>query len=147
MGRLGWDVGEVGYGMWGAGGGEGGWTGADDVESIAALNEAVDAGCNFFDTAWIYGRGHSEVLLGQIVSKRRDRKLYVATKVPPLDRKWPSTRSSRLDHVFPPEHIGEFVEKSRLNLGVDVIDLLQFHVWEDSWASDPTWQRVVERLK
>jgi len=147
LGHLGWNVGEVGYGMWGVGGGEGGWTGASDPESMASLEEAVALGCNFFDTAWIYGRGHSEVLLGEFIRRHVQSRLYIATKVPPKDRTWPSRRSSRLCDVFPPEHIEEYVEKSRANLRLDRIDLLQFHVWEDSWAGDPSWQRIVDRLK
>jgi aryl-alcohol dehydrogenase-like predicted oxidoreductase len=147
FGRLGWVIGEVGYGMWGVGGGEGGWSGATDDESMGSLTEAVRLGCNFFDTAWIYGRGHSEALLGRLAAEQRDSRLFVATKVPPKDRRWPSTRSSRLSDVFPPEHIEEYVEKSRANLRTDRIDLLQFHVWEDSWALDPSWQQVIERLK
>jgi hypothetical protein len=59
FGRLGWMVSEVGYGMWGIGGGEGGWTGADDEAGNIALDEAVRLGCNCFDTAWIYGRAAS----------------------------------------------------------------------------------------
>ena len=63
FGRTGWMVSEIGYGMWGMGG----WKGSDDGESLASLQLAVDLGCNFFDTAWGYGAGHSEGLLGQIV--------------------------------------------------------------------------------
>ena len=147
FGRLDWNVGEIGYGMWGVGGGEGGWTGASDAESLASLEQAVALGCNFFDTAWIYGRGHSERLLAQLTHLQSKPRLYIATKVPPKDRRWPSTRSSRLEDVFPHEHIEEYVEKSRANLDTDRIDLLQFHVWEDSWADEPSWQRVIERLK
>lgn len=57
FGRLGWKVSEVGYGMWGIAGGVGGWTGSADEQGMQALQLAVDKGCNFFDTAWIYGRG------------------------------------------------------------------------------------------
>ncbi|HEX2051286.1 MAG TPA: aldo/keto reductase [Actinomycetota bacterium] len=147
FGRLGWEVGEVGYGMWGIAGGEGGWTGADDDAGNAALDEAVRLGCNFFDTAWIYGRGHSEELLGELMRRHPDRRLYVATKIPPKDRKWPSTRDSRLEDVFPTDHVWEYTHKSLDGLGVDCIDLMQFHVWEDAWADDERWQKPVEEMK
>ncbi|AEH09297.1 MULTISPECIES: aldo/keto reductase [Protofrankia] len=147
FGRLGWQVSEVGMGMWGMGGGVQGWTGALDDEKIDALQRAVDLGCTFFDTAWIYGRGHSEQLLGQLVRANPDRRLYVATKVPPKDLAWPSTRKSRLEDVFPADHIEEYVGRSLDNLGLGSIDLLQMHVWEDSWAMDERWQRPLLSLK
>jgi aryl-alcohol dehydrogenase-like predicted oxidoreductase len=147
FGRLGWQVSEVGYGMWAIGGGENGWTGAGEDEKWNALNRAVELGCNFFDTAWIYGRGHSERLLGDLLRSHPDKRLYVATKIPPKDRAWPSTRDSRLTDVFPADHIKEYVERSRENLRVKTIDLLQFHVWEDSWADDDRWQRVIADLR
>lgn len=147
MGRLGWEVSEVGYGMWGIAGGEGGWSGADDAIGHAALDEAVRLGCNFFDTAWIYGRGHSEVMLGELLRRHPDKRLYVATKVPPKDRAFPSTRDSRLEDVFPPDHVREYTQRSLDNLGVERIDLLQFHVWEDDWADDPRWQEPVRELR
>jgi aryl-alcohol dehydrogenase-like predicted oxidoreductase len=143
FGRTGWQVGEVGYGMWGMAG----WTGSDDAQSLAALQAAVDGGCNFFDTAWAYGAGHSEQLLGQLVRDNVGRKLYVATKVPPMNRQWPSRRGERIDDVFPAAHIREYAEKSLSNLGVEMIDLLQFHVWEDDWADDDRWQRAVDDLR
>lgn len=142
FGRLGWPVAEVGYGMWGLAG----WTGSDDNQSRAALRLAVDLGVNFFDTALAYGDGKSEQMLGELVRERHDRKLYVATKVPPKNRRWPSRPGDRLDDAFPPDYVRQCVETSRTNLGVD-IDLLQFHVWEDNWAGDEHWQRVVDDLK
>jgi aryl-alcohol dehydrogenase-like predicted oxidoreductase len=147
FGRLGWQVSEVGYGMWGIAGGEGGWTGADDTTGYTALQRAVDLGCTFFDTAWIYGRGHSEHMLGELLRRNPQKRLYVATKVPPKDRRWPSTRQSRLADVYPEDHVLEYTAKSLAGLGVERIDLLQFHVWEDSWADDPSWQRAVTLLK
>ncbi|MFF8393079.1 aldo/keto reductase [Streptomyces sp. NPDC016172] len=147
LGRLGHDVSEVGYGMWGIAGGEGGWSGADDARGLESLQAAVDHGCNFFDTAWIYGRGHSEEMLAEALRANMDRRLVVATKVPPKDRAFPSTRASRLEQVFPSDHIRAYTERSLANLGVGRIDLLQFHVWEDAWAQDPTWQRTVTQLK
>jgi aryl-alcohol dehydrogenase-like predicted oxidoreductase len=125
----------------------GGWTGSDDRESLESLQLAVDLGCNFFDTAWAYGEGRSERLLGETVRANRDRRLYTATKVPPKNRVWPPRRDSSLDEVFPPDHIQEYAERSLANLGLPSIDLLQFHVWEDAWSDDDRWQRAVDDLK
>lgn len=143
FGRLGWPVSEIGYGMWGLAG----WTGSDDTQTMTALERSVALGCNFFDTAWAYGNGHSERLLGNLVRNHPDKKLYVATKVPPRNFKWPSRREFTLDECFPPDHIRRYAEKSLENLGVPHIDLLQFHVWEDQWAHDDRWQRAIEDLK
>jgi aryl-alcohol dehydrogenase-like predicted oxidoreductase len=143
FGRTGWKVGEIGYGMWGMAG----WSGSEDRQSLASLNLAVELGANFFDTAYAYGEGHSERLLGQLVRQHPQQKLYTATKIPPKDRQWPSRRGSRLDDVFPADYIRQMTETSLENLGVDCVDLQQFHVWEDSWASDHRWQRAVDDLK
>jgi aryl-alcohol dehydrogenase-like predicted oxidoreductase len=143
LGRLGWEVSEIGYGMWGIAG----WTGSDDAQSRRALQLAVDLGCNFFDTALAYGEGRSERMLGELVRANPGRRLYTATKVPPKDRRWPSRRGDRLDDAFPPEHIRACAEESLKNLGLASVDLLQFHVWEDDWAADDRWQRAVAELK
>lgn len=147
MGRLGWQVSEIGYGMWGIGGGPGGFTGWDYDTAPHCLDQAVESGCTFFDTAWVYGRGVSERMLGELVRRHPDRRLRVATKVPPLNREWPPRPDDTIDDVFPSDHIREYVHKSLENLGVDRIDLLQFHVWEDRWAGDERWQRVIDDLK
>lgn len=143
FGRTGWSVSEVGYGMWGMGG----WTESDDAESMQALRRSVELGCNFFDTAWGYGAGHSEGLLGQLVRAYPDRKLYTATKIPPKNSKWPSRRGYTLDETFPPDHIRRYTEWSLKNLGLSCVDLIQFHVWEDAWANDVRWQYAVADLK
>ena len=143
FGRLGWSVSDVGYGMWGLAG----WTGSDDDETRQALDEAVRLGCNFFDTAWAYGDGKSERMLGELVRAYPDRRLYTATKVPPKNRKWPSRSDYRLDDVFPPDYIRQYAESSLEHLGLPSVDLLQFHVWEDAWARDDRWHRVMEDLK
>jgi aryl-alcohol dehydrogenase-like predicted oxidoreductase len=143
FGRTGWQISQVGYGMWGMGG----WTGADDAESRQSLQQAVDEGCTFFDTAWGYGEGHSERLLGELVRANAGRRLYTATKIPPKNFQWPSRRGTPLDAAFPPEHIREYTEKSLTNLGLSQVDLIQFHVWEDDWADDERWQRAVDDLK
>jgi aryl-alcohol dehydrogenase-like predicted oxidoreductase len=143
FGRTGWQVSDVGYGMWGMAG----WSGSEDAESLRSLQLAVDSGCNFFDTAWAYGDGHSERLLGQVVRSNPGKRLYTATKVPPKHRLWPSRRGDTLDDVFPPDYVRDYAERSLTNLGLSTVDLLQFHVWEDDWADDDRWQRVVDDLK
>jgi aryl-alcohol dehydrogenase-like predicted oxidoreductase len=143
FGRSGWQVSEVGYGMWGMAG----WTGSEDEQSRQALQRAVDLGCNFFDTAFAYGEGRSEQFLGELLRANPTNKLYTATKIPPKNRCWPSRRGFALADVFPPDHIREYTEKSLINLGQSSVDLLQFHVWEDEWAADVRWQRAVEDLK
>ena len=143
FGRTGWQVSQLGYGMWGMAG----WSGADDEQSLESLQLAVDHGVNFFDTAWAYGEGRSERLLGRVVRANRDARLYAATKIPPKHRQWPSRRGDPLDDVFPPDYIREYTHRSLENLGFTTIDLLQFHVWEDEWAEDERWQRAVDDLK
>jgi aryl-alcohol dehydrogenase-like predicted oxidoreductase len=143
LGRTGWQVGEIGYGMWGLAG----WTGSSDAESLDSLERAIALGCTFFDTAWAYGAGRSERLLGQVVRGHRDKSLVIATKVPPKNNTWPSRRGFKLDDCFPPDHIRAYAEKSLENLGLPQIDLLQFHVWEDAWAHDERWQRAMDDLK
>lgn len=143
FGRTGWEVGEIGYGMWGLAG----WSGTDQAEVEAALERAVELGCTFFDTAWAYGNGRSERMLGRLVAAHPESMLLVATKVPPKNLKWPSRRGYRLDDCFPPDHIREYAEESLSNLNVSSIDLLQFHVWEDAWADDDRWQRAIDDLK
>jgi aryl-alcohol dehydrogenase-like predicted oxidoreductase len=143
FGRTGWQVSEMGYGMWGMAS----WAGSSDAESLAALDRAVELGCNFFDTAWAYGEGHSERLLGQTLKKHVGKRLYAATKVPPKNRLWPGKAEYRVEDVYPADHIHEYAEKSLQNLGVETIDLLQLHVWNDAWADDEGWQRAAERLR
>ena len=141
--RLGWDVTDIGYGMWGMGG----WTGSDDAASAASLDRAVALGCNFFDTAWAYGEGRSERLLGDLVRRHSAVKLFTATKVPPKDRVWPGKGTTPVDQVFPYEHIVEYTDRSLANLGTEAVDLQQLHVWDDRWARDEGWKRAAEELK
>jgi len=143
FGRTGWQVSEVGYGMWGMGG----WSGSDDKESIASLELAVSKGASFFDTAQVYGDGRSEQLLGRIVAGHRGKRIVAATKVPPKNRQWPSRPDVPLGEVFPRAYVREYVDISRSNLTVDTIDLLQLHVWEDDWLTSGELQQTVAELK
>ena len=143
FGRLGWPVSEIGYGLWGMGG----WSGSNDDESIAALERSIALGCNFFDTALAYGMGKSEQLLAQVLARHRDKTLYVATKVPPKNMKWPGLASYAPRDVFPADHIRRSTETSLENLGLTSVDLQQLHVWSDAWTKDDGWQRAVDDLK
>jgi len=143
FGRTGWNVSEIGYGMWGMAG----WTGSEDAESLDSLQRAVDLGCNFFDTAWAYGDGHSEQLLGKVLRANPAKRLYTATKVPPKNRKWPARREYSLDDCYPPAYIEEYVDKSLQNLGVKTMDLIQLHTWEDHWLDDKRLLPVIEKLR
>lgn len=143
FGRTGWNVSEIGYGMWGLAG----WTGTDSNEVMQALERSIELGCNFFDTAWGYGAGKSEQILGEIVKKHSNKRLYCATKIPPKNFKWPSKPNYTLEECFPASHIVEYTEKSLKNLGVDRIDLQQFHVWEDKWHDHDEWKTALDKLK
>jgi aryl-alcohol dehydrogenase-like predicted oxidoreductase len=147
MGNLGWEVSEIGYGMWGIAGGPGGFTGADYDTAPGCLDQAVEAGCNFFDTAAVYGRGISERMLGALLRRHAGTRLYIATKIGPKNWEWPPRPDDTLDEVFPPDYIRESAYQSLENLGTDRIDLLQLHVWEDRWAADERWQRALAGLR
>lgn len=142
FGRTGWQVSEIGYGMWGLAG----WTGSERQEVDLALDRSVDLGCNFFDTAWGYGEGLSERILGDLLKRYSAKRLYVATKIPPKNRHWPSKPEYALKDVFPAGYIVEYTEKSLKNLGVETIDLQQFHVWEDGWADQDEWKEAITKL-
>jgi aryl-alcohol dehydrogenase-like predicted oxidoreductase len=139
LGRTGVEVSEIGYGAWGIGGSQ--WMGAQDDESLRALHRAVDLGLNIIDTALAYGDGHSEELVGRLVRERRE-EIFVATKIPPANLLWPATRPAA--ETFPAEHIRRCAERSLRNLQVERLDLLQLHVWLDSYLDEP-W--LVEELR
>ena len=143
FGKTDWQVSEIGYGMWGMAG----WTGSDDDESMTSLQRSVDLGVNFFDTAWGYGEGHSEALLGRLIKQNLDKKLYTATKMPPKNFIWPSRREFTLDDCFPPGHIEKYVHNSLENAKLESFDLMQFHVWEDSWVEDDRWAKKMDELR
>jgi aryl-alcohol dehydrogenase-like predicted oxidoreductase len=141
--RFGWKIAEIGHGTWGMAG----WSGADDAESLQAMERSLALGCNFFDTAWAYGSGHSERLIRRLLQGWHGHRVYVATKVPPKNGRWPALADYRLEDVFPPDHIRDMTLRSLENLGVDCVDVQQLHVWSDAWAEDERWQRAVDDLK
>jgi aryl-alcohol dehydrogenase-like predicted oxidoreductase len=143
FGRTGWEVSEMGYGMWGMAS----WTNSSDDESLRSLQAAVELGVNFFDTAYAYGQGHSESLLGQIVRSNPGKRLYTASKIPPKTLQWPAPSDSTLAQSFPPDHVEEYVHRSLENAGLQQLDLMQFHTWNDEWMRDDRWFYKLDDLR
>jgi aryl-alcohol dehydrogenase-like predicted oxidoreductase len=144
LGRTGLQVSEIGYGAWGIG--QSMWLGAEDDESVRALNRAADLGVTMFDTALAYGDGHSEELVGRLV-RERDEPLVVATKIPPKNKRWPAPAGIDPDDAFPADYVVESTERSLRNLGLDTVDVQQFHVWSDDWVGRGSWLDGIEQLK
>ncbi|MGA7525091.1 MAG: aldo/keto reductase [Acidobacteriaceae bacterium] len=143
LGRTGFPVSEMACGLWGMSG----WSGSDDSESLRTLQLAVDLGCNFFDTAWAYGDGKSDTFLGKILAANPGKRIYSASKIPPKNLRWPALPSYDYNDVFPVDHVFDYADKIRRALGVDTIDVLQFHVWDDSWTDRHEFRSTVEKLK
>ncbi len=123
------------------------WFGGTDKESLTALRSSLHAGVNFIDTALAYGEeGHSERLVGQIASES-DATIFIATKVPPRNQMWPARPGIGIDEVFPYDYIIECTERSLKNLGLEVLDLQQLHVWNPEWLERDEWRRAIEDLK
>jgi aryl-alcohol dehydrogenase-like predicted oxidoreductase len=143
LGRTGFEVSDIAHGLWGMSG----WSGSNEQESLAALQIAVDLGCNFFDTAWAYGNGNSDRLLGEIMARNKGKRLYAASKIPPGNDRWPARPEYKYRDVFSADHVFKYADLIRKKLRVDAIDVLQFHVWDDSWTDEPEFRSTVEKLK
>lgn len=141
LGRTGLKVSEIGLGCWEAGGDF--WKSKDE-QALQAFGSAIKSGINFFDTAFDYGEGHSEQLVGNFVGKNS--KIIVATKVPPKDMHWPAV-DNNIQNAFPKKHILEFAMKSYKNFGGRTIDILQLHVWKDEWANETCWREAFDELR
>src|SRR5246127_2836707 len=143
LGRTGFEVSDIAHGLWGMSG----WSGSNNQESLAAMQLAVDRGCNFFDTAWAYGEGKSDGLLGQTIARNKGTRLYAASKIPPKNQRWPALPKYKYHDVFPADHVFKYADLIRKQLGTDSIDVLQFHVWDDTWTDEPDFRNTVEKLK
>ncbi len=134
LGKTGWDVSEVGFGAWAIGGS---WGETDEEESLAAMHAAVDAGVTFFDTADVYGDGRSERLIARLLREREER-LVVATKF---------GRRAPLDPgLYTYENLRGWLERSRENLGVESVDLVQLHCPPRETYYMPEVHEACERL-
>jgi aryl-alcohol dehydrogenase-like predicted oxidoreductase len=154
LGKTGLRVLEIGYGTWQLANDPGCWVGADPKESLKSLYRFVELGGNFIDTAWIYGysaehpdRHPSEELIGKFLkeSNKRDQ-IVVATKIPPKNRKWPAWKNIPMSEVFPINHIDKCVDDSLRSLGVEAIDLVQFHVWQDDFVNEDAWKEKIQEI-
>ena len=143
FGRTNFSVSDMAQGLWGMGG----WSGSDDKESLGALQLAIDNGCNFFDTAWAYGDGHSDKLLGEIMARNKGTRIYAASKIPPKNLQWPARPEYKYRDVFPADHVFKHARLIRDALRTDAIDVLQFHVWDDSWVVESEFRETVAKLK
>lgn len=144
LGRTGLKVSEIGYGAWGIGQKQ--WIGGTDDESLKALARAIELGLNFIDTALAYGDGHSERLIAGL-PKELKAKVLLATKIPPKNRIWPAKPGVGIEDVFPYDYAIQSTEESLRNLGVETVDLQQFHVWNPEWLAREEWRRAIEDLK
>ena len=143
LGKTGLSVSEIGYGTWGIGGSS--WIGAQEDESVRALHRAIESGVNFIDTA--RGYGESERIVGKVVRGHRGDPLYVATKVPPKNGIWPAPRGLDPAETFPGSHIRASLETSLRASGLEMFDVLQFHVWSDEWLGRGDWLETITELK
>jgi aryl-alcohol dehydrogenase-like predicted oxidoreductase len=143
FGRAAMEVSEIAHGLWGMSG----WSGSEEKQSLEALQLAVDSGCNLFDTAWAYGNGNSDRLLGEILSRNRGKRLYAASKIPPMNNQWPASPKEKYSNVFPAAHVLKYTHLILEKLGTESIDVLQFHVWDDRWTEESEFRETVEKLK
>jgi aryl-alcohol dehydrogenase-like predicted oxidoreductase len=157
LGKTGLKISDVGMGTWQLGGHPWGWDAPDEDESVRALYRFVELGGNFLDTAWVYGRvdeagdisgGHcSEELIGQFLKESGNAgKVIVASKIPPKDRNWPARFGININDVFPSQYIEDMVDSSLSTLKMDSIDIMQFHVWQDEFASHDEWKQTIQKL-
>ncbi len=144
LGRTGLSVSELGYGAWGIG--KTMWIGADDEESMQALRRSIERGVNFIDTALGYGDGHSEQLVGRAVREAGGR-VHVSTKIPPKNMQWPARPGVHASEAFPADWVVQCTERSLRNLGLETVDVQQFHVWSDEWVGQGDWAEGIEQLR
>jgi aryl-alcohol dehydrogenase-like predicted oxidoreductase len=143
FGKTGLKLSEIGYGAWGIG--KALWVGAEDEESLRSLHAARDAGVNFYDTALVYGDGHSERLIAQCFGQSPE--VIIASKVPPKDRVWGVKPGTRLESVFPKQYVLECLDETLKTVGRESVEIYQFHTWNDEWASENEWHETVCEMK
>lgn len=148
FGKHRFDCSEIGFGAWAIGGS---WGAQSDLDSIAALNRALDLGCNFIDTAAGYGNGRSEKIIGQVLRERASRSakadVFVATKTPPSPGAWPPSPYCRAEDRYSEAYLRSSIAERQANLGVERIDLLQLHTWTRAWNRNPTPFKLLRQFQ
>lgn len=144
FGRTGWKVSEIAFGGWQLGGQ---WGDVDDAASIKTLLHAFTQGVNFVDTAEYYGEGHSEEVIGEALRRWDGDKIYVATKVRPVQWPSPDEDDPQMRGRYPEWYVRQNVEQSLKRLGVERIDLFQLHGWFPQGATQLDWLEVLNALR
>ena len=144
FGNTDWQVSEIALGAWQIGGD---WGAVNDRESIDTLLYAYEKGINFVDTAELYGKGHSEEVIGASLRQWRDGKVYVATKVQPIIWPDPDDDHPSMRGRYPHWYLRESVENSLRRLGVERIDLLQLHCWLSDGVHSLDWLETLNALR
>lgn len=148
FGKHGLNCSEIGFGAWAIGGS---WGAQADGDSLAALNRALDLGCNFIDTAAGYGDGRSERLIAQVLRERaaagKKERVFVATKTPPAAGIWPPSPYCRAEERYSEAYLRANVAQRLANLGGSKLDLLQLHTWTRAWNRNPTPFKILRQLQ
>lgn len=148
FGKHGFNCSEIGFGAWAIGGS---WGAQSDADSLAALNRALDLGCNVIDTAAGYGDGRSEKVIARALRERaqagKKEKIFVATKTPPAPGDWPPSPYDRAEDRYSEKYLRENIATRCANLGVERLDLLQLHTWTRAWNRNPTPFKILRQLQ
>lgn len=144
FGRTGWKISEISFGAWQLGGH---WGAVNDEQSVQALLEAYESGINFVDTAEMYGSGHSEEVIGESLRRWDGDKIYVGTKVQPIQWPNPDLDDPQMRGRYPAWYLRESVEASLQRLGVERLDLLQLHCWLPSGIGELDWMETLNELR
>ena len=149
FGRTGWEVSAIGFGAWAIGATD--WGPQNDNESLNSLHKALDLGVTFIDTAQVYGDGHSEKLIAQVLKDRGQKggggPIKVATKVPPVKGHWPPSPYDDCTERYPETYLRERVERSLRDLNAEVLDLVQLHTWTRAWNQNPVALESMRKLQ
>ena len=139
---------EIGFGAWAIGGA---WGDQADSDSLAALNRALDLGCNFIDTAAGYGNGRSERLIAKVLKERaaagKKETVFVATKTPPDTGNWPPSPYYLAEDRYAESYLRANIAERLACLGTAKLDLLQLHTWTRAWNRNPTPFKILRKLQ